>query len=85
LKKLFEFNEHTLSDTHDTFKCNRCVRGRQVFKPPEVKGANQGDTSFWNHYSELELHKIPDKILRECGKGIITYAFQTKSQEQVSK
>ncbi|ORX57818.1 hypothetical protein BCR36DRAFT_580387 [Piromyces finnis] len=85
LKKLFEFNEHTLSDTHDTFKCSRCVHGRQVFKPPEINGTNQGDTSFWNHFSEYELHKIPDKILRECGKGIITYAFQTKSQEQISK
>jgi hypothetical protein len=32
LRDLFTLNESTASDTHDQFKCNRCVHGVMVFK-----------------------------------------------------
>ena len=32
LRKLFTFNEDTLCDTHDTFKCKRCANGKQITK-----------------------------------------------------
>ena len=32
LRKLFLFNEHTLCETHETFKCKRCKDGRQFVK-----------------------------------------------------
>ena len=32
LRKLFLFNENTLCETHETFKCKRCKNGRQVMK-----------------------------------------------------
>jgi len=32
LRQLFTFNEKTLCDTHDTFKCKRCKNGKQVTK-----------------------------------------------------
>ena len=32
LRQLFTFNEQTLCDTHDTFKCKRCKNGKQIVK-----------------------------------------------------
>jgi DNA repair and recombination protein RAD54 and RAD54-like protein len=32
LRKLFLFNENTLCETHETFKCKRCKNGRQLIK-----------------------------------------------------
>ena len=36
LRKLFLFNEHTLCETHETFKCKRCKDGRQFIKAPAL-------------------------------------------------
>ncbi|KAI8589351.1 P-loop containing nucleoside triphosphate hydrolase protein [Geranomyces variabilis] len=87
LRQLFQLNEGTLCDTHDTFKCKRCVRGMQMKKPPEQEvntGAQAADTSNWNHFSQLELHKVHDPLLREEGLSskLATYVFQNKSHEQ---
>jgi DNA repair and recombination RAD54-like protein len=32
LRQLFTFNEDTICDTHDTFKCKRCKNGKQSIK-----------------------------------------------------
>lgn len=42
LRELFTFNEGTLSNTHDTFKCKRCSNGKQLKKAPALL---YGDTS----------------------------------------
>ncbi|KAJ3127270.1 DNA-dependent ATPase protein rad54 [Nowakowskiella sp. JEL0407] len=34
LRQLFQFNENTLCDTHDTFKCKRCIKNIQIVGPP---------------------------------------------------
>lgn len=49
LRKLFLFNENTLCETHETFKCKRCKEGRQFIK---AKALLYGDAStyvvsFW--------------------------------------
>jgi hypothetical protein len=36
LRQLFTFNETTICDTHDTFKCKRCKDGKQVIKSPAL-------------------------------------------------
>ena len=36
LRKLFLFNENTLCETHETFKCKRCKNGRQFIKAPAL-------------------------------------------------
>lgn len=36
LRQLFKFNEKTVCDTHDTFKCKRCRDGKQVVKAPAL-------------------------------------------------
>ncbi|KAJ3185319.1 DNA-dependent ATPase protein rad54 [Gaertneriomyces sp. JEL0708] len=87
LRQLFILNENTMCDTHDTFRCKRCVKGMQVIRPPENEisaGAGAADTSTWSHFSKIELHKTFDSILREEGlaTGAVTYIFQNKSHDQ---
>lgn len=60
------------------------------YKPPpnaeddEVSAQNMAtDMSLWNHYSQVELHKIPDPMIRECGKELVTFVFQQKSHESI--
>lgn len=36
LRQLFDFNEKTLCDTHDTFRCKRCKDGIQKVKAPAL-------------------------------------------------
>lgn len=36
LRQLFLFNEKTLCETHETFKCKRCKNGRQMIKSPAL-------------------------------------------------
>jgi DNA repair and recombination RAD54-like protein len=36
LRQLFLFNETTICDTHDTFKCKRCKDGKQFIKSPAL-------------------------------------------------
>ncbi|KAI9208840.1 P-loop containing nucleoside triphosphate hydrolase protein [Polychytrium aggregatum] len=85
LRQLFQLNETTLSDTHDTFKCKRCIKNRQVVKPPEGTintGATAADTSTWSHLSQFDLPKAADTLLKECAHDLVTYIFQNKSHDQ---
>lgn len=36
LRQLFLFNENTLCETHETFKCKRCKDGKQMVKAPAL-------------------------------------------------
>lgn len=91
LRQLFVFNEKTMCDTHETFKCKRCKNGKQMFKPLDdgkgnVKaGATGNDTSTWNHFSELDIAKVHDDILKECStkSGVVSFVFQNKSHDQI--
>ncbi|KAG1803758.1 DNA repair protein, SNF2 family [Suillus plorans] len=74
LRQLFLFNETTICDTHDTFKCKRCKDGRQVTKSPALL---YGDASTWNHYTNEELKSNHDDLLRaEVGLSEISFVFQ---------
>jgi DNA repair and recombination RAD54-like protein len=61
LRELFEFKDATTSNTHDTYKCKRCVAGKQVRKSQALL---YGDTSTWNHYERPELGELHDDLLR---------------------
>ncbi|CAO1618312.1 unnamed protein product [Parajaminaea phylloscopi] len=61
LRELFEFKDNTQSNTHDTYKCKRCVDGRQKIKAPAML---YGDTSTWNHYQRPEFGQLHDDLLR---------------------
>ncbi|KAF9925071.1 DNA-dependent ATPase protein rad54 [Linnemannia zychae] len=76
LRQLFQFNETTeCCDTHETFKCKRCVDGRQVEKAPQV---SYGDTSTWNHFKgDHDLLKLTDPLLQEEAEtNAISFVFQ---------
>ena len=44
LRTLFKFNESTMCETHETFKCKRCKDGKQFVKAPAFL---YGDTSTY--------------------------------------
>lgn len=76
LRQLFQFNDKTeCCDTHETFKCKRCVQGRQMMKAPQV---SYGDTSTWNHFmGDHDLLKLPDPLLKaEAETGAVSFVFQ---------
>ncbi|KAI0928410.1 DNA repair protein rhp54 [Taiwanofungus camphoratus] len=74
LRKLFLFNENTLCETHETFKCKRCRNGRQVMK---AQALLYGDASTWNHFTNEELKNNHDDLLRaEVGLPEVSFVFQ---------
>ncbi|UZJ56679.1 hypothetical protein CBS101457_005999 [Exobasidium rhododendri] len=73
LRELFKFNDKTVSETHDTYKCKKCSGGKQL-------QANQqllyGDTSTWNHRSRNELGELHDDLLRaEQAHDDVSFVF----------
>ncbi|KAJ7509970.1 DNA repair protein, SNF2 family [Mycena galericulata] len=74
LRKLFLFNEGTLCETHETFKCKRCRDGKQLIKAPAML---YGDASTWNHFTNAELKNNHDDLLRaEVGLKEVSFVFQ---------
>ncbi|KAJ7046886.1 DNA repair protein, SNF2 family [Mycena alexandri] len=74
LRKLFLFNEETLCETHETFKCKRCKEGKQMIKAPAML---YGDGSSWNHFTNAELKNNHDDLLRaEVGLSEVSFVFQ---------
>jgi DNA repair and recombination RAD54-like protein len=75
LRELFQYHGKTTSDTHDTFKCQRCKPdGKQHIKAPAMM---YGDTSSWNHFVNEGLKPIQDLLLRqECGEKEVSAVFQ---------
>ncbi|KAF9939230.1 DNA-dependent ATPase protein rad54 [Modicella reniformis] len=76
LRQLFLLNETTeCCDTHEMFKCKRCVDGRQKMKAPQV---SYGDTSTWNHFKgDQDLLKLTDPLLKEeASTDAISFVFQ---------
>ncbi|KAH9951477.1 DNA repair protein SNF2 family [Amylocystis lapponica] len=74
LRKLFLFNENTLCETHETFKCKRCKNGRQAMK---AQALLYGDASTWNHFTNTELKNNHDDLLRaEVGLPEVSFVFQ---------
>ncbi|ETW85838.1 hypothetical protein HETIRDRAFT_414818 [Heterobasidion irregulare TC 32-1] len=74
LRKLFLFNEKTLCETHETFKCKRCKNGKQMIKSPALL---YGDASTWNHFTNEELKNNHDDLLRaEVGLPEVSFVFQ---------
>ncbi|KAJ3355517.1 DNA-dependent ATPase protein rad54 [Allomyces javanicus] len=80
LKELFQYNAATLSDTHASYKCKRCINDIQSKPPARSSSARNEatDMSLWNHFSKKELNKVPDGMLREAGKDLVTFVFQNE-------
>jgi len=80
LRELFTLNQATRSDTHDKFKCQRCVNNIQVRGPPEGSDCNS-DLSQWHHAADKK--GLADVILKQAWGPAVTFAFHHKSHDQV--
>ncbi|CAH8589475.1 unnamed protein product [Schistosoma turkestanicum] len=83
LRELFMYHSDTLSDTHDRFKCRRCVNSVQIKPPPEGTDCNS-DFSQWNHcYTKKALN---DSVLKATwDTGCISFVFWHYSHEEQRK
>ncbi|XP_064415845.1 DNA repair and recombination protein RAD54-like isoform X2 [Latimeria chalumnae] len=79
LKELFSLNEKTNSDTHDKFKCRRCVNGHQVRPPPEGSDCTS-DLSQWNHCADKR--GLRDAVLQAAWDAAVTFVFHHHSHEE---
>lgn len=79
LKDLFRLNEDTLSDTHDKFKCRRCVNNIQVHPPPEGTDCS-ANLSLWNHCADRK--GLEDLMLKGAWSSGVTFVFHQKSHEK---
>ncbi|XP_059099415.1 DNA repair and recombination protein RAD54-like isoform X1 [Tigriopus californicus] len=80
LRDLFKLEKNTPSDTHDKFRCKRCVNGIQVKGPPEDSDCNS-DLSLWHHCTSKK--GLVDLALKQCWEAGITFAFHHKSHDQI--
>ena len=53
LRQLFLFNEKTLCETHETFKCKRCKDGKQLDKAPALLYGDASTYVFTRHPRNL--------------------------------
>lgn len=79
LRDLFKLENNTISDTHDKFKCTRCVNRIQVKPPPDGTDCTS-DLSFWNHCADRK--GLVDPLLKKCWDSGISFVFHHKSHVQ---
>ncbi|XP_040896373.1 DNA repair and recombination protein RAD54-like [Toxotes jaculatrix] len=78
LRELFTLNEETTSDTHDKFRCSRCVNGTEV-RPPADDSDCTSDLSQWNHcFSKKGLR---DQVLKASWDAAVSFVFHQRSHE----
>lgn len=76
LKRLFQINNNTICETHETYNCKRCEEktGKQLKKSTAML---YGDPTTWNHINHKGLEKTNDHLLRnEFNSNDISYVFQ---------
>uniref|UniRef100_A0A672PLF8 RAD54 like n=1 Tax=Sinocyclocheilus grahami TaxID=75366 RepID=A0A672PLF8_SINGR len=78
LRELFSLNEDTVSDTHDRFRCRRCVNSRQVRAPPEDSDCTS-DLSNWHHCSDKR--GLRDPVLQASWDAAVSFVFHQRSHE----
>jgi DNA repair and recombination RAD54-like protein len=80
LRDLFKLERNTTSDTHDKFKCRRCVNGIETRPPPDNSDCN-ADLSQWNHCTTKK--GLVDIALKQSWEAGVTFAFHHKSHDQI--
>ncbi|KAI9500023.1 P-loop containing nucleoside triphosphate hydrolase protein [Coemansia spiralis] len=79
MRQLFQakLRGQTISETHDQFKCRRCVRGRQAIRAPEPM--DFADHNSWDHFCSADCQKLQDHLLKSCMGKDVSFVFQYKS------
>ncbi|KAJ8276958.1 hypothetical protein GJAV_G00069810 [Gymnothorax javanicus] len=81
LKELFSLSEDTASDTHNRFRCRRCVNGRQVRPPPEESDCTS-NLSQWHHCADKK--GLQDAVLLASWGSTVSFVFHQRShQDQI--
>merc|ERR1712106_845278 len=80
LRDLFKLEGNTLSDTHDKFRCRRCVAGVEVRPPPPDSDCNS-DMSAWHHASSKK--GLMDIALKQVWDTGVTFVFHHRSHDQI--
>uniref|UniRef100_A0AAQ4R0B8 DNA repair and recombination protein RAD54-like n=1 Tax=Gasterosteus aculeatus aculeatus TaxID=481459 RepID=A0AAQ4R0B8_GASAC len=78
LRELFTLNEETASDTHDRFRCRRCVNGREV-RPPTDDCDCTSNLSQWNHC--FDKKGLRDQVLKASWDAAVSFVFHQRSHE----
>ncbi|CCD27442.1 DNA-dependent ATPase RAD54 NDAI_0K02510 [Naumovozyma dairenensis CBS 421] len=75
LRQLFQYNDKTICETHETYHCKRCNKaGKQTIRSDAML---YGDPTTWNHLNHAALEKTNDHLLQnEFQYSDISYAFQ---------
>ncbi|CAF2865421.1 unnamed protein product [Rotaria sp. Silwood2] len=80
LRDLFRINESTRSDTHDKFKCKRCMNQIQI-KPPSDDADCGCDLTQWHHC--WDKRNLVDQLLKQIWRDdVISFVFHQRSHEQ---
>uniref|UniRef100_A0A0P4W6W4 DNA repair and recombination protein RAD54-like n=2 Tax=Scylla olivacea TaxID=85551 RepID=A0A0P4W6W4_SCYOL len=79
LRELFILNTNTASDTHDKFRCRRCLNGIQMQPPPESADCTS-DLSLWHHCQNKK--GLQDRVIYQCWPAGISFVFHQRSHEQ---
>lgn len=79
LKDLFTYNKETLSDTHDRFKCRRCVNNIEARPPPDGSDCTK-NLSCWHHCANSK--GLVDTILKRTWDAGVSFVFHQKSHEK---
>ncbi|KAK6180160.1 hypothetical protein SNE40_012358 [Patella caerulea] len=82
LRDLFKLNENTISDTHEKFRCRRCVNNIQV-RPPAPDTDCNSDLSQWNHCADKK--GLVDLALKSAWDSAISFTFYHHSHEEQRK
>ncbi|KAJ2157948.1 DNA-dependent ATPase protein rad54 [Coemansia sp. RSA 552] len=79
MRQLFQakLRGQTACETHDQFKCKRCVHGRHAIKAQEPM--DFADHNTWDHFSHADSHKLQDQLLKSCMGKDVSFVFQYKS------
>jgi hypothetical protein len=88
VRRLFEFQEHTCSDTHDMLHCKGCaartkhwtLHPRAKGYKPEDSGANDADLMKWAHHQHLNT--VDDDLLKKCGAEHVSYTFSLECSNE---
>ncbi|KAF7203801.1 DNA repair and recombination protein RAD54-like [Nothobranchius furzeri] len=78
LRELFTLNEETTSDTHEKFRCRRCVNAREVRAPAEDSDCTS-DLSQWNH--SFDKKGLKDQVLKASWDAAVSFVFHQRSHE----
>ena len=76
--------ESGTSDISAAKKDKKQIAVKPIVRAPAGNSRKTKDMSNWNHWSALEIDKMPDQILKACCKGLMSFCFQSTTEKPKS-